>query len=60
MKSHFSRDGAKSLEIGWRATFGFALIDEIQQFIMNAAVHLRRRIFGQNLFEMGVGALMRP
>jgi hypothetical protein len=60
MKSLFSRDGVSFLEIGWRATVGFAPINEIQQFIMNAAINWRRRVFGQNLFEMSVGALMRP
>jgi hypothetical protein len=60
MKSHFSSDGVNFLEIGWRATFGFAPVDEIQQFIMNAAIHWRRRIFGQNLLKMVVRALMRP
>jgi hypothetical protein len=60
MKSHFSRAGISFLEIGWRPTFGFAPIDEIQQFIMYAAIHWRRYIFSQNLFEMGVGALMCP
>jgi hypothetical protein len=39
MKIHFARDGVNFQEISWRAPFGFAPIDEIQQFIMNAAIH---------------------
>jgi hypothetical protein len=39
MKTHFARDGVNSQEISWRAPFGFAQIDEIQQFIMSVAIH---------------------
>jgi hypothetical protein len=38
MKIHFARDGVNFQEIGWRAPFGFAPIDEIQQFVMNAVI----------------------
>jgi hypothetical protein len=58
MKSRFSKGGVNFLEISWRATSGFAPIDEIQQFIINVAIHWRRGIFGQNLFKKGVGVLM--
>jgi hypothetical protein len=39
MKTHFARDGVNFREIGWHAPLGFAPIDEIQQFFMNAAIH---------------------
>jgi hypothetical protein len=58
MKSHFSKGGVNFLEIGWRATFGFAPIEEIQLFIINVAIHWRQRMFGQNLFEIGAGDSM--
>jgi hypothetical protein len=58
MKIHFARDGVNFREISWRAPFGFAPIYGIQQFVMNAAIHKLRRMFGHNLFEKGVGVLM--
>jgi hypothetical protein len=60
MKNHFSRDGVKSPEIVWHATPSVAPMGKTQQFIINTAIHWRRRIFSHNLIEMGVGALMRP